>query len=72
MDKQMVKWTYWLGLACAAIALVIRCLQVLGFYVSDYLPMWIRIGYMSFYKAAFLLFAVAIATATTMAARSKE
>ena len=68
----MVKWTYWLGLACAAIALVIRCLQVLGFYVSDYLPMWIRIGYMSFYKAAFLLFAVAIATATTMAARSKE
>jgi hypothetical protein len=72
VDKHLVKWSYWLGLACAAIALVIRALQVVGLYISDYLPIWVKIGYMNFYKAAFLLFAVAIATATTISARQKE
>jgi hypothetical protein len=52
--------------------LVIRALQVVGLYISDYLPIWVKIGYMNFYKAAFLLFAVAIATATTISARQKE
>jgi len=72
MEKHMVKWTYWLGLACAAIALVIRGLQALGLYISDFLPASANIGYMSFYKAGLLLLAVSIATATTMGARSQK
>jgi len=72
VEKHVVKWTYWLGIACAAIALIIRGLQVVGMYVTDYLPLWVRIGYMSFYKAGLLLLAVSIASATTMSARSQK
>ena len=72
MEKHVVKWTYWLGLACAAIALIIRVLQALGVYVTDLPPPGANIGYMSFYKAGLLLLALSIATATTMGARNHK
>ena len=72
MEKHLVRWTYWLGLACAAFALILRGLQVVGVYVSDYLPIWVKVGYMSLYKAALLLLAVSIASATTMGARAQK
>lgn len=72
MEKHVVKWTYWAGLACAAIALIIRGLQALGLYVTDFLPAGANIGYMSFYKAGLLFLALSIATATTMGARNQK
>ena len=51
---------------------MIRGLQVVGMYITDYLPLWVRIGYMSFYKAGLLMLAVSIASATTMSARSQK
>jgi len=72
VEKHIVKWTYWLGLLCAAVALIIRGLEVMGMYVSDYLPVWVKIGYMSFYKAGLLLLAVSIATATMIGARNQK
>jgi hypothetical protein len=59
-----------LGLACAVIALIIRGLHAVGVFL-DFLP-GSNLGYMSFYKASFLLLAVAIATATALRPAQKE
>jgi hypothetical protein len=69
MGKHLAKWTYWAGVACAVIALFIRALNGLGIYV-DFLGM--NIGHMSFYKASFLLLAMAIATSVTLRPAQKE
>jgi len=69
MEKQFAKWTYWVGVACAAIALIMRGLNAVGLYLD--LP-GVNLGHMSFYKASFLLLAIAIATSTTMRAQRKE
>ena len=65
MEKHLAKWTYWLGLACALIALVIRGLNAMGVFVLDFMPSQ-NLGYMSFYKASFLLLVIAMATSCTM------
>lgn len=69
MEKHLAKWTYWAGVACAAIALVIRALNGVGVYV-DFPGM--NLGHMSFYKASLLLLAVAIATSVTMQPKSQK
>lgn len=69
MEKHLAKWTYWAGVACALISLVIRALNGVGLYV-DFPGM--NLGHMSFYKASFLLLAIAIATTVTMRPAQKE
>ena len=69
MEKHLTKWTYWLGIACAVIALIIRGFQAVGLYLD--FP-GVNLGYMSFYKASFLLLAVAIATTVTLRPAQKE
>lgn len=69
MEKHLAKWTYWVGVACAAIALIMRGLNSVGLYL-DFPGM--NLGHMSFYKASFLLLAVAIATSTTTRAQQRE
>ncbi len=71
MEKHIVKWSFWLGLACAVIAFVIRGLNAVGLFVPDLLP-GANISYMGFYKAALLLLAVAIGGAGTMWARAQK
>ena len=65
----MAKWIYWAGVTCAVISLFIRGLNGVGVYV-DFPGM--NLGHMSFYKASFLLLAVAIATSATMQAKSQK
>ena len=69
MEKHLAKWTYWLGVACAVISLFIRGMNGFGLY-ADFLGM--NLGHMSFYKASFLLLAIAIATSVTQRAPQKE
>lgn len=69
MEKHLAKWTYWLGIVCAVIALIVRGFQSIGLYLD--IP-GVNLGYMSFYKASFLLFAVAIATTVTLRPAPKE
>ena len=69
MEKYLTKWAYWLGIACAVIALIIRGFQAVGLYLD--FP-GVNLGYMSFYKASFLLLAVAIATTVTLRPVQKE
>lgn len=69
MEKHLAKWTYWLGIACAVFALIVRGFQAIGLYLD--IP-GVNLGYMSFYKASFLLLAVAIATTVTLRPAQKE
>jgi len=69
VEKYLTKWAYWLGIACAVIALIIRGFQAVGLYLD--FP-GVNLGYMSFYKASFLLLAVAIATTVTLRPAQKE
>lgn len=69
MAKHLAKWTYWAGIACAGFALIVRGFQAIGLYL--YIP-GMNLGYMSFYKASFLLLAIAIATTVTLRPAQKE
>jgi hypothetical protein len=71
VEKHIVKWSFWLGLACAVIAFVLRALNAVGLFVPDLLP-GANISYMGFYKAALLLLAVAIGAASTMCSRGQK
>ena len=62
MKKLILDWSYWLGLACAAIALALRSLNALGFLIPR-AEQGITIGYMSFLKGALLFFLISISTA---------
>jgi hypothetical protein len=60
MEKQIVRWSYWLGLACAAVAIVLRGLIFAGLWhpVTNIQDGW----HMSFFKGAVLLLLISLAT----------
>lgn len=62
MKKHIDKWSYWLGVASAAIALVMRTFNAFGVWVPIHVVHGVTIWYMSFYKATFLFLMVNIAT----------
>ena len=65
MEKHIVGWSYWLGLASTVIALVLRLLYALKVLVPQKVPVGpSSIGYMSFYRGALLFFLIAIAAAS--------
>ena len=64
MEKHIVTWSYWLGLASAVIALVLRSLNVFGILTAVIVEQGQTLWYMSFYKGALLFFLIAIATAS--------
>ena len=63
MEKQIIRWTYWLGVLSAVVAMVWRALNTLGIGVPLMLTPGTTIWYLSFYKAALLFLLVSIATA---------
>jgi hypothetical protein len=62
VKKHIDKWSYWLGVASAAIALVMRTFNAFGIWIPVHVVQGITIWYMSFYKAALLFLLVNIAT----------
>ncbi len=63
MEKQIMRWSYWLGIASFLIALLWRGLNTLGVWLPGNSIPGRTILYMSFYKAGILFLLVAIATA---------
>lgn len=57
-----MQYSYWLGLACAVIALVWRALNAAGVGIAQ-VEIGRTIWYMSFYKGAVLFLFIAVATA---------
>jgi hypothetical protein len=60
MEKQIVRWSFWLGFLCAAIATVIRGLILVG--LTHPTTMVQEGWHMSFFKGAVLLYLTALAT----------
>jgi hypothetical protein len=72
MEKQIVKWSYWLGLLSALIALVLRSLNIFGILAPNVVQQGRTLWYMSFYKGALLFFLIAIATSSYASVRGEK
>jgi hypothetical protein len=72
MEKHILTWSYWLGIVCTVIALVLRLLGALGLFLPQVAKSTPSIGYMSFYKGAVLFLVIAVATASYTWARSQR
>ncbi len=59
MERQILTYSYWLGVVCLVVTLVWRGLHALGIGCS-----FGAIGYTTFFKGAVLLFVAAIASAS--------
>lgn len=64
MEKQIILWSYWLGVVCVVVALVTRALNVLGVLGTLIAGRGAPIGYRSFFDGALLFFLAAIATSS--------
>ena len=62
MKIHIDKWSYWLGLLSALIALVMRAFNAIGIFLPGTVIQGTTIWYMSFYKAALLFLLINIAT----------
>jgi hypothetical protein len=62
VKKHIDRWSYWLGIASATIALVMRTFNAFGVWIPAHVVHGVTIWYMSFYKATFLFLVVNIAT----------
>jgi|ERR1700685_3258663 hypothetical protein len=62
VGKQISVGSYWLGSVCAALALLARCLDVLGMNPIDFNTKGSGIGYHSFMDGTLFFYAISIAT----------
>ncbi len=72
MKKQIVTWSYWLGLLSSLIALGLRSLNAFGLMTPEVVKQGQTVWYMSFYKGALLFFLIAIATASYASVRGER
>ena len=69
MEKQLIRWSLWLGLACVVFAVLLRGLDALGI-TSALSTRGTSISYMSFVKGALLFLLTSIATSSYLSHRS--
>ncbi len=63
MEKHITRWSFWLGLACTVVAVVLRGLHAAGLAKPSAM---VQDGWhMVFYKGALLLFLTAVASAAS-------
>jgi hypothetical protein len=72
LQKQIVIWSYWLGLLNSLIALGLRTLNAFGILTPTVVQQGKTIWYMSFFKGALLFFLIAIATASYASMRGEK
>lgn len=63
MERNIVHWSYWLGIASLVIALLWRGFNAFGVWIPTTITPGNTVYYMSFYKASLLFFVAAIASA---------
>ena len=66
MERHILLWSYWLGLACLIIAVVWRVSNVFGLAVGN------SISPSTFYKGSLLLLVAAIASASYASFKSQK
>jgi hypothetical protein len=72
MEKHILRWSYWLGIASLVIAAVWKALNALGLGLPMLFTRDQSIFYLTFYKASLLLFVAAIATASYASLKSQR
>ncbi|MGO9008521.1 MAG: hypothetical protein ACLQPN_00335 [Bryobacteraceae bacterium] len=72
MERHILTWSYWLGLASAVITLVLRFLNMLGLLLPTVIKQGQTLWYMSFFKGALLFLLIAVATAGYIWAHSQK
>jgi len=63
VQKLIVTASYWLGLLCTLIAVVLRALNIFGILTATVVQHGRNIWFLMFFRGAILLFLIAIATA---------
>jgi len=67
MEKHIIHWGYWVGLACVAISAIWRVLVIFG------LPAAVKtVAYSTLYKAALVLFVAAITAAARLLVETQK
>lgn len=72
MGKHIVRWSYWLGAACALLAVVARLLNLVGAQPNLLQTKGNPIGYHTFLDAALLFFLICIATAEYVGSSARQ
>jgi hypothetical protein len=72
MEKQIIKWSFWLGSVCAVLALVARSLDVLGFATLNFSTKGSEIGYHTFMNGTFFFYLFSIAMSNYFYFRSNR
>ncbi len=72
MEKHILAWSYWLGLASAVIALALRSLNAVGLLLPTVVTQGKTVWYMSFFKGALIFLLISIATANYSWAHSQK
>lgn len=72
MEKYILRWCYWLGIASLVIAAVWKGLNALGLRLPMLLTRDQSVFYLTFYKASLLLFVAAIASASYAGFKSQR
>jgi hypothetical protein len=72
MEKHILRWSYWLGIASLVIAVVWRALNALGLGSGMLLLRGQYVFSMTVYKASLLLFVAAIATVNYGSSKSQK
>ena len=72
MERNIVHWSYWLGIASLVIALLWRGFNAFGVWIPTKITPGNTVYYMSFYKAALLFLVAAIASANYASFNSRK
>jgi len=72
MERNIVHWSYWLGIGSLVVALCWRAFNAVGLWLPLQISPGHTVYYMSFYKASLLFFVTAIASANYAWFRSKR
>ena len=72
MEKHILRWSYWLGIACLVIAFLWRGLNALGLGLTTLIAHGQSIYSTTFYKASLLLLVVAVASASYAGFKSQK
>jgi hypothetical protein len=63
MEKKIVRWSYWLGVACVALSILMRALNLVGLAGVNSPLGGNPVGYITFFRGAVMFLLAAIAGA---------
>ena len=72
MEKQIGRYSYWLGIACLVIAVVWRILNAFGLWLPVNVTPGHTVWYLSFFHGSILFFVATIATTCFTWLNSKQ